>query len=904
MSGICLNSETRIRRAKWLHQSASAVIVLASILPFPAAAQTSAATQTSPTSGEQDDAAEQPAGQEVVVTGIRASIERAARIQRNATEVVDAISSEDLGKLPDTNVAEGLQRVTGVQIQRDGGEGNDFQIRGASQNLTLINGREVAPDAGLGSSPEAIRQVNLFNYPSELFRDVVVYKSRGASLIEGGVGGTVDLRMPDPLATPARVVMSLQGGRLSLQNTPVIGASFLATQRDFNDRLGIVLGATYYKRRVTTDAYSSSNYTALQTLDVTGDGRADPNVVIPFNMTYNRQNNVRKRLSANALIAWEPSDNFRGYLDASYVKQTNDRRRNFIAFNFSTARTVPTAAAAVTQTEDDGSITVLSGTYSNVNNTVDALNQGDIRNLFSTAVGGTWKATDRLAVSFDLGRSWSKVNQYANVYQTQQKTRVIAEFDITTEIPEVHVVNGGDITDPNAFNIAVVNARHTAYEPEILQGRVDVAYELDGFVKKVLVGARATRSEFGALFLNNRYANTYPIGTNIPATRFPEYLDLRTLDNFFGGASGNFPTEFIVTSVPGTPEAGLVLLNKFGDPGPLRAIPESNYDILERTRAGYVQLDFGAPVLGRDLTGNVGVRYVVTKLASGSSVVGNNGTVSPIEYHNDYVDWLPSLNLRWEVARNLIARASAGKVMARPSISALSAGTNVSFGIGGLNTATSGQPLLKPFRATQYDLGLAYYFPSGGFVSGAAFYKDIKSYVLTRTSADVVLPGFPGQTFQLSAPSNGPGGRTFGFETGVQRSFGFITDYLKSFGMIANFTYVNSRRKGSDLQIEDTSKYSANLIGYFERGPFQTRVAYNWRGQRYLGVSRGFDIYADPRGQLDASASYDVTKNLTVTVEASNILETPSTNYSQFESRRDSYQVNDRSLIFGIRATL
>ena len=515
-------------------------------------------------------------GEDIIVTGIRGSIERASEIKRNSNQIVDAISAEDLGKLPDTNIAEGLQRITGVQIQRTGGEGNAFQIRGANENLTLVNGREVAPDADTGGTPNPVRQVNLFNYPSELFSEVLVYKSPSAALVEGGVGGTVDLRMPDPLRAAERVVVSGQVGQLSLQNKKTYGLTFVTSQR-FGDNLGVVFGATYFKRNVTTDSYGGSAYTLLNTLDVTGDGVADPNVVLPLNMTYNREVNQRARLTLNALIAWEPTDTIRGYLDASLIKQTNDRRRSFIGFNFNAAQSPVPATAATTTAESDGTTTVLAGTFRNVANTQDALNQDDDRNLYSLAYGTVWRPNDRLTVKAEAGRSWSKVDQFATVYQTQQNSNIVATFDIRPEVPIVDVASGGAIDDASAYRIAVVNVRNTVYEPDLTQTRLDLEYEFDGFIEKIAVGGRLARSFFDAQVLNNRYANSFPIGTNIPATRFPEYIEQRTLDNFLGGAGNGLPTRFVVTSVPGTAEAGLDLLLKFGDPGPLRPIPESNY---------------------------------------------------------------------------------------------------------------------------------------------------------------------------------------------------------------------------------------------------------------------------------------------------------------------------------------
>jgi TonB-dependent receptor len=889
------------RQRRCLLCASTAVALLTAI---PAAAQTAdsdppaAQPQADQTPDQPQDG--QASGGDIVVTGIRASIARAADIKRNSNQIVDAISSEDIGKLPDTNIAEGLQRITGVQIQRSGGEGNGFQIRGATQNLTLVNGREVAPDADTASTPNPVRQVNLFNYPSELFSEILVYKSPAASQIEGGVGGTVDLRMPDPLRAPQRIAAEVQGGQLSLQDKKEYGASFILSRRP-TDNLGIVLGITYFKRDVTTDAYSGSGYSLVNTLDVTGDGVADPKVAVPLNLSYNRELNVRGRLTVNGLVAWEPTDTIRGYVEGSWIKQTNDRRRSFNSFNFSTAQSPSPAAAATTKVESDGTTTVLAGNFRNVVNSIDSLNQSDDRNLFSFATGAVWKATDRLTVKAEAGRSWSTVNQFANILATQGFTNPVVAFDIRPDVPVASVVSGGSITDPATYRAATVNVRNTRYDPTLTQVRVDLDYDLNGFLDKIAIGGRLTRSFFDAKVLNNRYANTFPIGTNIPITRFPEYIQLRTLDNFLGGAGSGLPVSFIVTSIPEGSDAGADLLKKFGDSGVLRPTPDANYDIVEKTKAAYVQLDFGGEQSGLPIAGNIGVRYVRTELTSDGNAVGSNGTITPVSYQNNYGDWLPSFNIKWDAAKNLVVRGSVAKVVARPAITALTAGTIISFSTGALNTATSGQPLLKPFRATQYDFGVEYYFDGGGYLSGALFYKDIKSYVTQTSIANVALPGFPGQTFILTAPSNGPGGRSRGFEVGVQRSFGFISDALKDFGIIANYTFVDSKRRGSNLQIENTSRNSYNLIGYFESGPFQIRAAYNWRSSQYLGLTRGFNIYANARGQLDGSMSFDLSENVSLTLEGSNLLESPQTSYSEYPSRVDGYTVNDRSVLFGVR---
>jgi iron complex outermembrane receptor protein len=839
----------------------------------------------------------------IVVTGIRASLERSADIKRQSSQVVDAISAEDLGKLPDTNIAEGLQRITGVQIQRTGGEGNGFQIRGATQNLTLVNGREVAPDADTGAAPAAVRQVNLFNYPSELFSEVLVYKSPAASQIEGGIGGTVDLRMPDPLTAKERTVLAGDVGRLSLSGKTAWRGTFLTSKRFLNDTLGVVLGATLFNRRTTNDTYAGGSYYATSALDVTGDGVADANVALPYNMAYTRTANVRNRLTLNALVAWEPSDAFRAYIDASYVSQSNDRERTFIGFNFSAAKALATPTALTTQKEADGSITVLAGAFRNVTVASDGLNQSDDRKIRDGAVGAVWKPFDHFTVSGEVSRSTSSVRQFANTLSISQ-AGTTSSLDLRTTVPSVAIVAGGDVADPAAYKASVVNVRDVRNAPESTQGRLDLTYAFDGEgLTKISVGGRITDQSFDNVTLNNRFQNSFPIGNTPPLTQFPQYIALGTVDDFLGGAAGNYPTHFVWTEIPGTPEAGTALLAAFGDNRPLQPLPDSSFKVIEKTKAAYLQLDFEGTVLGMPFGGNVGVRYVNTRLRSLGSAVTTTGTVVPLDYRNAYDDWLPSLNTKLEISHDLIARFTASKVMARPPIQSLSAGTNIQFA-SGLNQAQSGQPFLDPYRATQGDVSLEYYFGKGGIVSAAFFYKDIKSFITQTSITGATFPAFPGQTFFLTLPSNGPGGVSKGFEVGVQRSLGFIAHALEGFGVIGNYTYVDSKRNGSSLPIENTSKNSFNVIGYFESGPFQTRIAYNWRDKQYLGLQRAANVYYSARGQLDFSMTYDILDNLTLSLEGSDLLESPQTGYAEFESRSNAYEVSDRRILAGVRLRL
>lgn len=862
--------------------------------PASATSTPESGTQTAPQDG---DAA---SDRDIVVTGIRASIARATEIKRNSAQVVDAISAQDLGKLPDTNIAEGLQRITGVQIQRTNGEGNRFQIRGSNENLTLINGREVAPDADTAAAPGAVRSVNLFNYPSEVFSEVLVYKSPSASQIEGAVGGTVDLRMPDPLTAPERVLLSGEVSRYNLADKTGYRGTFFASRRFLDDTLGVVVGVTHFNRTNVNDGFNAGSYYSTSTLDVTGDGVADARVLLPFNLTYTRLAYKRVRTTVNALVSWRPTETFNLYLNGSYVTQTNDRSQSQLAYNTSAARAVTPRTALQTQAEADGTTTFLSGPLTNVAITTNGQNEGDTRTLWDGAIGADWQVAPGLRVKAEYARSTSDVDRFASILSTNF-TGATAAFDFTPELPTAQLTSAGSVASPNSFVASVVNVRNVFQSPTSDQARLDLSYDFDeGPIRRVAVGVRGTEQSFDNVNLNTRFQDAFPIGRTPSLANFPQFVQVRTLDDFFAGKAGANASTFVVASVPGNPAGGRALLDAFGDPRPLQPLPLSTYEIKERTRAAYAQVDFATDLGSMTFSGNLGLRYVKTRQRSFGSAVTSTNQIVPLAVENDYDDFLPSVNTRLEVVRNLIFRATASKVVARPPIPQLSAGTSVNF--GPVNTATSGQPLLRPFRAKQFDLGAEYYFGAASLLSATFFYKNISSYVTTTTTTGVAIPSFPGLSFFLTQPANGPGGKSKGVEAGLQTSFGFIGDVFRDFGVIANYTYVDSKRRGSALPIENTSKHSYNVIGYFESGPFQARAAYNWRSSQYVGVVRAADVYASARGQLDFSVSYDLLENLTLSLEGSDLLQSPQTGYATYTARRNTYDVSDRRLAVGLRA--
>ncbi len=848
--------------------------------------------------GQTSDPVEASAIEEIVVSGYRGSVERSAEIKRNADQVVDAISAEELGKLPDQNIAEGLQRITGVQIDRDGGEGNGYQIRGSDNNLTLVNGRQVAPDADGGLEPAPARQVNLFNFPAEMFSEILVFKSPTASQIEGGIGGVVNLRMPSPLDTDPSIVASAELGYFDLSEETQPRGVLVLTQRNEDATLGGLLGVTYYKRNVVTGHYDGNGFQSRST-DITGDGNPEADVYLPSHMRYMYFESERERLSIDGKLEWQATDAFRAYLEGSYVDQEIDFERAFSGFLLNAVNT--TGNDIVARTEADGSTTLLAAELSNVNVLQDALAQNESRQIYSAALGGIWDIGELSTLSAELATSSSDVQLDLTVYQVNQPGAT-AYIDLRTEAPSAVIRVGANQDDPAAYLSRVIAPFTITNDPDLLQSRVDFERALDWSVlNNFSAGVRYTDQTFNNDRAQTRYVTNTPAGSALPLTDFPQYIGYFDNEDFFAGAGGDYPTRFVITPVGASPEDGRELLAAFGDDEPYAQDYLSSFEVQEETLAGYLQLDYDVEFAGKALTGNIGVRVVETDITSLGNAIDNNGVVTPITITNSYTDVLPSFNAKLEFNDGFLVRVSLAEVMARPNIVDLSAGTSVRFA-SGLNEATGGNPLLDPFRATQFDIGAEYYFDSAGVVSLTYFHKDIESFITIEQTPDVTLPGFPGDTFFLQQPVNGPGGYSKGFELGYQQTFDFLPGAFSGLGVIANYTYIDSEQDGVDLPLPNVSDDSYNLVGFYEIGGFQTRLAYNWRSERYVGSRLGSPEYLDSRGQLDMSASFDLSDNFTLTFEGLNLLQDAQEGYAGLPGRINLYEVDDRRLFVGVRA--
>lgn len=900
-----------------------------------------------PRAGATQDEAAIADSDEVVVTGLRASLQSAQAIKQNADQFVDSITAIDIGKLPDKNVAETLQRVSGIQITRNRGEGSGIAIRGLTQVRTEINGR----DAFAGSGGRAL---NFEDVPSELLAGVDVYKNPSAELIEGGIGGTVNLRtrMPfDERGTDWLVAATVGANNYDLVDDTKFNASGLISKRwntGIGD-IGILFDASYFGGAFRTDELVIEPYRSTTAID--GTSRSVP-VGAGIGVTYGE----RERKGYYGALQWAPNDDLEFYatgLRSEYYIETPNYT------SFVTRGTDAVGLAGLTPLpgfQFDGDGVFQSGGFSgftpdwSLPPTYDNRNQLNIANNSQLSYnessttdfsgGMKWKINDRLRLNVDL--QYVKA-RFENRSYTAFGQRDLASYaiDLTGDLPQITfggLPNSAAISDPTSYRMTALMDHKEDSEAEQKTARADLTWDFEeGFLKSISVGGRVT--DRSAINRSTPYSWSGAIGTTpVSDPRF-NALGNPFARDFFHGKNN---------SVGNVPFVGISALNEATVGGLFQSVVGralTDYGALdvntqeEQTYAGYAMVRFeGGPI-----DGNIGVRVVKTQNeAIGStrltyrpnlSATSEQVTVDqPLNAQQDYTKVLPTLNLRAHITDTLQARFAAGKAISRPSfydlrgLRTLSLNYNQTTASDGTvigyvpitPTGTGGNPLLKPEESKQLDAALEWYPKAGTLLYGTVFYKDLTNFIYDSVfDVQYDVPGSGTQTFQYTGRVNGTNGSVKGFEIGGNTFFDFLPGALSGFGIQANLTYADSDAPGSGGTLQDgervstplqgLSKWSYNLVGMYEKYGFTARAAYNWRDDYLETVAGngtgGVPIYRKAYGQLDASISYDFSEKVSLTLDAVNLLRQRQDSYQNVDTNPRFFRLEDRrvGLTFRIR---
>ncbi|MBW8842065.1 MAG: TonB-dependent receptor [Sphingomonadales bacterium] len=804
------------------------------------AEQPAAAPQETPAPAAADQSADDKSS-DIVITGFRASLNKALDVKRESVSSVDAIVAEDIAKFPDQNLAESLQRIPGISIQRDGGEGRSITVRGLSGQFTAVrvNGMQALTTTSDGASADRERAFDFNVFASELFSSLVVNKTAEPQLDEGSLGAVVDLNTGNPLAGKRGVTMALsaqgQYNDLSKDLGPRL-AGLIGWKSD-DDKFGVSLSAAYSKqdqfelgnnsvRWVNGPRFDSVNGTPCFYSAAVG-GTAVRNtggtytpgrvaacdaVALAFHPRIPRYGQIehnRERLGITGSIQWAPTDRTKISFDGlwSRYKEVREERWGEVLFR-SNERSIDVTDYAI-----DSNNNLIKATINDAWVRVEHY-QRKLNTTFYQ-FSGNWKQDigDKVHIELlaGLSKSTADIPQETTIILDDRDAQGYSYDYSNMKSPKLTF--GTSVTDPANFQLAEIRDRPSNTTNKFRTVSLKTTWDIaDGF--KVRDGGVYRRYDFN---LYEAARDTVVCPTK--STAAPDVV-LGTItcsaSNVFGPtAVYGFPVTSALTEIfnlgnagqPGGNTNSWVVANLPAATGYTKlyartAVPnQTNIRSVRETDKGfYLQFDAKGDILGLDYAFNGGIRYVATDQ---SSTGYNSGVLVTVQ--RTYEDWLPSFNVALYPAKNLILRGAVSKVMTRPSLGNLTPGGSVD----GFNYKVSfGNPLLDPFRATALDAAAEWYFAKESVLSVAFFQKNIQSFPLSTTRSgtfastglplSVILASSPaasnpeGQLWTISTIDNATGGRVRGVEIGLQGPFRFLPGFLHNFGGIANATFISS----------------------------------------------------------------------------------------------------------------
>ncbi|MGY1410540.1 TonB-dependent receptor [Luteimonas sp. A611] len=952
------------------------------------------AQQADPPAAAQEEAKTLDA---VVVSGIRGSVYRAQDIKREAATFVDSVTALDIGALPDRSVTETLSRIPGVTIDRFlsvgdpehfSAEGGGVQVRGLTQVRSELNGRD-------SFSASGGRALSFQDVPSELMAGVDVYKNQTAEMIEGGLGGSVDLRTFMPLDFDgSRLSASFSVNRGDFAEHVKPSGSILYSNRWETDagEFGILVDLAHSELATRTDGMFVRPFFNNGNTDLGGDGIAD-DLWLPRGADWRTLEYERERQGAYVALQWRPNDRVEVFATAFQSKYDELWYEDAI---FVDNDPTQVALDASQPYELDGSV-FRSGRITQpggvpMGTDIRASHRASKTNDFSA--GLKWLIGDRNELSTDIQYIKSTTKSLDSTVALGLRVPYI-DVSLGGGLPTINV-DGQFTTNPANYYWGFTMDHQDDNEAEQVSWRADLKHSFDaGFFRSIEGGVRMTRRDATSIDTGYNWVaviqpwmqwwalpGDQPLpGLDLNGEVNSSLVHLNQFQNFYRGdvgAPGGLYAPILSTALgyPNSYQAihdaadPYYLRNADGSPTiapyvPMLPGPQHLNEQEESTDGAYLMLSFGPVDAAFD--GNVGVRVVRTRNSANGFTVYPNlvyapylgaGESTPITAENSYTDVLPSLNLRWEFAPDLIARFAASKAIARPNFSDMQAYQLLNASMrSGIDPPTDGSlppvsdleltgssndnPYLEPMKANQFDLSLEWYFAPdhGGMAWVNFFYKDVEDYFRQQTEL-VPYPGTDGNEYNylVSRLVNIGTAKIQGAELGWNQFFDFLPAPFDGLGMSANYTYIDSSTRipsGSNAVPVDTdgstfdnlpadglSKNSYNAAVFYEKGPWQVRLAYNWRSKYLLAVGpNGYNgeyttadtqqtiawklpVYSDSFGQLDGSIFYRFSDHVQVGLEMNNLNNAEQRTIMDQNgagSRITSWYVNDRRYAATVR---
>ena len=888
----------------------------------------------------------------ITVTGQLAAIQRAESIKQNAVNVVDSISAEENGKFPDPNVADALQRVPGVSVNRSGGESSQIAIRGFGPDFVAvtINGRQMATASQSGNTSTRAFDFNVL--PADIISLAQVNKTSSADISEVDIGGVVDIQTARPLdfsgfhaAGSAAGVNSNLTGSWAGKTTPKV--SGLAGWTNADHTFGVLASVQYYKRDDTQINTQANSWYANQNISQLS-GLSNPNythVAIPETLANNVVVEERTRKSFTGAVDWRPIDQLTVKFDTLYAGYRIDPlEHEFGEYG---------NASDIQSLTTDANNTVLNYVRKNTgvmaNDYVVAYNPSNEK-MVQNGLNVAFNIDPSSTISLDVSNSKAWNKESPNGYFAVIGARNIGVNPTWT--------NNGSSKPPSYTNIISTTNLDDLYAHCCNEGGQSdnitsgvTQYQLN-FAKNFESGVLSTL-EFGVQE-NRDYNKSVNVATpngilcnaycgyavSVPASAVGAYV-YTPPSPIDGVSQPGLPTQWIQYDVrqfmnwlttPAaynqlTPEkrtALLAALAQYGSFG-AKVNPGSFNEVREVEKAAFAKTVFEGTMWEKPWALDVGARYVHVTSSSQAifqepisyRVDPNDSSASQVAYGplqpqsatGGYHKWLPSLNFKLNLLDNLVYRFSASKTLTPPQLSNLY--YNQSFGTRPESlTITQGNPNLQPYTSTNFDTGMEWYIDDASYLALETFYKHVSNFS-TIVSTPV---SFLGQTWSLSEPINLNSAKIYGEELTFNYQFTHVLPApFDGLGMAFNYTHVQSSANLSPGTISTSGKFavpgigdSANLSGYYEKGRWQVRLAYNWRGKYLESISYGSGAQPATRtdyGELDLSASYKLNNHVSLFVSGTNLTQSHLYDYSAYPNRFLYAEADGTVYTVGVRGT-
>lgn len=882
-----------------LFAGASAMAVALSLGAGAAAAQTAPeAPQDDPTQVE-----------EVVVTGFRGSLAQALNVKRREAGAVDVIMAEDIADFPDQNLAEAIQRVPGVAITRDAGEGRNISVRGLGPDFTRIriNGMEALGTTGGTDSSGGTNRGRGFDFnvfASDLFNSITVRKTASADTEEGSLGATVDLRAARPFDYNGfTLAVSGQAGYNDLSEELSPRAALLISNTWADDTFGALFSVAVSGREALEEGHSTVRWQGGNV----GSGPGAVDAFTPRLPRYGILEHDQDRLGLTGSLQWRPSPATEVSLDLLYADFSATRFEHFLqAPDFSAGGANGRAGITVLDSFVDANGNMLYGRFDNVDVRSESRFDELSTEFTQVTLDISHEISDRLRINAFAGSSKSEHDnpvQTTLLFDHRDSDGYSYDYRNSPNLPLI--TYGFDVTDPANWTLSQIRLRpqtaDNTYETLQLTGEWDMSdsVTVSGgvFQKSYTFETTEMRRDPASCGLapTGNAEGCLPAG--VAGTPISSYSRLVSLADRWDIPAGTQMSWLIPDYHTANELFGL-------DGFPMSWTPSSgnNRSVDEETRGAFLQVNFDTLIGSLPVRGNIGGRYMDTDQTSTGYQVAAGAPVQ-VTAERSYDEFLPSANLVVEPTEDLLFRFAAAKVMARPGLGSLTPGGNVSVS-GNNRTVNSGNPNLEPTRATTYDFAAEWYFARESILSLALFAKEIDSFVannaVTRpfTGNPLGIPDSvaiaacgtiagctPGADWVFNQPVNTDGGDLKGFEISYQQPLTFLPGLLSNLGVMANYTYVDSEIEypnGTTNTLTELSKRAYNGTLYYEDDRFSARVSGTYRdgyltqvpgrnGNAIEGVVDTFNV--------DASASYELTDSFTLTLEGINLTDEVPTQY-------------------------